>query len=266
MYIGTTKYQQLTAADIDTYNFSKINALYTFNDTKIDVPSFVVRQVYCKLNYVKQYAEECLRIIRRSDPGSFFVIHDMPNTSEGGYGWAWQKPAPFAEWWRAVIVEIKKQEPSVTVGFPRIKRGWGIDLLQHQSHSFMRDSEYVFGVADFIGVDTMWSCGEDWTEMYNALYYIAYLQSTYKKPLVVTYHNHNNNVKKRVKGTQYIEFLRELNSIDGIIAAFCHTLSSGDPAEIWISWRTEKVESVIPSIFRSYLTCSSPMAEPELDT
>jgi hypothetical protein len=256
MYIGITKTGSFTKQDTETYTDALLDSVYAFNTLQAPPGSAVIQQIHCKLDYVKPYTARCLDIIRDSTAETF-VVHDMPNTSEGGFGWAWQQPAPFAAWWAAVADEIRMHAPNVLLGFPRMKQGYDIDLLQRSDYDFTKECAYAFHKADFLTVDAVWACGDDWTEMYNALYRVAYISHVYEKPLVITYHNRNNNIKKRVKGAQYVEFVEGLQKIDGIIGAFCHTLSSDDPAELWVSWRTDKKESIIPSMFRDYLRTKS---------
>jgi len=245
-FVGATKYEAMSSLDVRTMRKANTDSVYTLNDTYVPDEFMSVRQIYVSLDYVEPYAERALEVIR-STHDQYYVLHDLPNIKERGYGWAWQTAYWFSGWWQAVARKIRESEPDIMLGYPRLRRGYDIDLIQGCNHTFLEGSIAAINESDFITINTSWTCGNEWTEMYNALYYIVYVQYMYQRPIIVTYCNKNNNVKKEMKGDQYVEFLNKLNDMDGIIGAFCHTLSSPMRFNKWIAWRTDKIESVIPS-------------------
>ena len=245
-FVGATKYETMSSDDVRTMRNANANAVYTLNDTYIPEEFKAVRQLYVNLDHVEQYTESALKVIRESN-SLYYVLHDLPNIKEYGFGWAWKTAYWFSGWWERCAEAIKKEEPDILLGYPRLRRGYDIDIIQGCNHVFLEESRAAVEASDFISVDVSWTCGNEWTEMYDAIYYIVYIQSMYQRPIVVTYCNKNNNVKKEMKGEQYVKFLGELNNMDGIIGAFCHTLSSPVMHNKWVAWRTDKIESVIPS-------------------
>jgi hypothetical protein len=250
MHTGITKYEELSPGDIATMKRARLDSIFTLNGLPMDIDNaFIVRQVYTTLNYVPQYVESCAEVIREVRDAQHFVIHDMPNIRERGWSWAWMTADEFCGWWAASVKALKREFPDIKIGYPRLRTGGGIGDLRGSHHVFLQRSSVALEVADFVAVDVVWRCGEDsLSELYDAVYYVAYVQYTTGLPVMVTYHNNNNNVSKQQKAEQYVAFLSELNDNHLAFAAFCHTLSSDLRSDLWSVWRTEKGESVIPKV------------------
>jgi hypothetical protein len=249
MHTGITKYEELSPGDIATMKRARLDSIFTLNELEMNTNAFIVRQVYVPLNYVPQYVESCAEVIGEVHDAQHFVIHDMPNIRERGWSWAWLTSNEFSGWWAASVRGVKERFPDIKIGYPRLRTGGGIGDLRGSHHVFLQGSEAAIEVADFVAVDVTWRCGEDClSELYDAVYYVAFVRHITDLPVMVTYHNNNNNVSKQQKAEQYVEFLKELHDNDLAFAAFCHTLSSDLRSDLWSVWRTEKGESVIPKI------------------
>jgi len=245
-YVGATKYEELSAVDIKTMLHARADSLFTLNDTKTPDEFTSIRQIYINLDYVEPYVDSAIEIIDKTK-SEYYVLHDLPNTKDYGYGWAWQSASSFSGWWQACAQAIKKARPGIQLGYPKLKVGDDIELVQHSNYKFLCGTAGAINAADFMTVGTSWGCDSKWGEMYRALYYIVYVWHTFHKPIMVLYCNSNNNVRKSVKGDQYVEFLENLHNIDSVTGAFCHTLSSPVRGNKWVAWRTAKKESSIPT-------------------
>jgi hypothetical protein len=252
--LGVTKFDsQLTDKDKSTIDSVGINALLTLNDLGISHQVVIVRQIYETLDHIDIYVEKCIETIDATD-SEMFILHDKPNISGCGYGWAWRNPEEFAYWFTEVSKRLRK-ERDVQIGYPGLKNCWDIYEAQMSHHVFMRESIAAVEDADFVNVSLSWKCNTDWREMYNKIYYLLYLEKVYGKPMICTYFNNNNNVSKEMKGEQYVEFNKELSlHSDRMFATFSHTLSSNDNNDLWVTWQTQNGKSAIPKIFSKWMS------------
>lgn len=249
MRVAVTKYDEFTDDDVATMERAKIDGVFVLNDLKVPADVFVIRQIYTQLDHVDRYVESCAEIIEASPDCTHFVLHDASNESGRGWGWAWLTPQEFSGWWRACAIKIKDNYPDIKIGYPRLKKGMDIGVLRGSHHDFLRDSRPALEVSDFVGMDVTWQCGEgNLMQMYDNIYYVAYTKHVTGLPVMVTYHNSNNNVAKRQKAGQYLTFLKELSDNNLAFFAACHTLSSDLRSDLWSVWRTTRGESPIPRI------------------
>jgi len=109
-YVGATKYEELSAVDIKTMLHARADSLFTLNDTKTPDEFTSIRQIYINLDYVEPYVDSAIEIIDKTE-SEYYVLHDLPNTKDYGYGWAWQSAMSFSGWWQACAKAIKKARP-----------------------------------------------------------------------------------------------------------------------------------------------------------
>jgi len=254
MLVGITKlFGDITNSDIETIHNARINAIYTPVDNvvlPIDNVFYVLDET---LDHVDIYTK---LLIDRITPlyvagHRYFELQGTPNSSAGGYGWAWLDAGEFSVWFCEVTKRLKAVFPDILIGYPRLSYGPDIGGIQLSNDKFLFESKKAIEHADFMSVLVHWKSREFDTAIFNAVHYLAYVRHMFGKDIIVIYYNNNNNVQKTKKGYQYLMFLNYARKIDGVIGAFGHTLSSPSKEDMWITWRSQNSESSIPAIVAS---------------
>ncbi len=248
MHVGVTKLKNaLSPGDIVTIDRSKVTAINTLATIPRRVGMFYLLQVTAPLNYPDPYVQACVPQI--TDPHGWYEVHCYPNVDTNGWGWAWENGAMFSAWWATVITKLKNLFPHALFGYPKLQPGMEIGSVRGNSNVFLEQSQQALDVSDFISEHVEWR-GNTKNDLgiYIATWRMSFLAQTYGKPILVRFSNSNNSISKRTKGLQYCKFYQLMRCNPLVVAAFSHTLSSSDPADLWITWRSAKRESPIPDI------------------
>jgi len=232
---GVTKHQPLNKKDRTAINKAGIQAINT-TDTSLEFDGLILYTITPKLSECKQYASDCIDIIKDINcPKAYFEIGKYPNQENGGAYWAWTSGRYFAGWWMQVVENIRSEIPNAKIVYPRLKFGPSIGSFLMDSEEFYRESSPAVECADFISMECQWTGDTDLTSYYNAIYRVAYRVLENQK-IFVTFSNANTNVPKSNKGKQYKQFYKEMQKYDQVIASFCHTLSSPRKEDTQYTW------------------------------
>jgi len=250
MLVGITKLSgDVTDGDVATMQNARIEAVYTTID-KTPEHGMTFYIIYEKLEHVDIYTDKLInKIAPLYGAGHrYFDLHNRPNTSGFGYNWAWLNGKEFSVWFCEMSKRLKATFPEILIGYPKLSYGPDIGAMQLSNDKFLSESQRAIECADFMSVQVHWKSREFDTAIFDAVHYLAYVRHMFEKDIIVIYHNNNNNVQKALKGHQYLMFLDYTRKIDGVIGAFCHTLSSPSKDDMWVTWRSRSNESPIPSI------------------
>lgn len=254
MLVGITKlFGDITDADIETIHNARIDAIYTTVDNIVVPTDRVFYALDEKLSHVDPYTKMLIDKITPAYVAGhrYFELHGNPNSLIGGYGWAWLNAGEFSVWFCEIAKRLKAVFPDILIGYPRLSYGPDIGGIQLGNNKFLSGSHRAIDSADFMSIVVHWKSREFNTAIFDAVHYLAYVRHMFGKDIIVIYYNNNNNVQKTMKGHQYLMFMNYVKKIDGVIAAFGHTLSSTSKNDMWITWRSHNSESSIPTIVAS---------------
>ncbi len=166
----------------------------------------------------------------------YFEVHHEPNLSSQGCERTWMDGAGFGRWFQEVLSRLRQRCPDAKLGFPGLAPGAGVDGLRQDALAFLQAADAAAIAADWIGVNCFWSSAEDMVSPQGGKFYEAVRQHHPSKLLMITeYSNTAAGVDSRVKGQQYLEYVRMLRAEPGLGAAFCVALSAsrGYESEVW---------------------------------
>jgi len=250
MLIGVAKILgDITDDDIDTMKHARATSLYTSIQTESHTKD-TVYVIYENLEDINVYMDKLYKKLAPlyASGYRYFELHNKPNSSGCGYGWAWSNGKQFSRWFIEVSKRLKAVFPDIKVGYPKLSYGPDIGISQLAHDKFIIESSEAVECSDFVSILVHWKSREFDTEIFDAVHYLAYVRHLFGKDIVGIYYNNNNNVQKTMKGYQYLMFLNYARRVDGVIGLFGHALSSPSKADMWITWRSNGSESSIPSI------------------
>jgi hypothetical protein len=155
-------------------------------------------------------------------------IHNEPNLTAEGLGFAWASAAGFAVWYERVRSRIKSEFPQALVGFPGLSP-------QPNVSEWLASCAVVIGKSDWVGAHAYWQTAEQMTQAEHGAYWQRYTQ--FGKPIYLTEFANVaplSSASKHEKGLQYVRYYDQLR--EPVVAAFSFVSSApgGDfPEQTW---------------------------------
>jgi murein DD-endopeptidase MepM/ murein hydrolase activator NlpD len=165
-----------------------------------------------------------------------FEVHHEPNLSSQGCERTWMDGGGFGRWFLEVVGRLRQRFPDAKLGFPGLAPGGSVDGLRQDALVFLQQADPAALAADWIGVHCCWTRAEEMASPSGGKAYEAVRQHHPSKLLMITeYSNTASGVDARIKGQQYVEYVRMLRDEPGVGAAFCVALSAsrGYDSEVW---------------------------------
>jgi len=179
----------------------------------------------------------------------YYEIHHEPNLSSGGFGASWHNGDDFELWFLDAIGLLRTRFPDARYGFPGCAPGAEIHGKREDMWRFLSRCETAVEVADWIGVHCYWEDEEGFRSPDGGLAYAEYRRRWPHKLFFATeFGNVSLESDSATKGSQYVEYYRDLRNQANLGAAFCFVLSAatGYGHEVWR--REDGQMTAIPSL------------------
>lgn len=208
---------------------------------KINPRMFLVCRLYDRLDSPKspdQFATYVLPFVKQYYAAGvrYFEVHNEPNLPYEGLGINWQNGGEFARWFMRVISLLRPHLPRAYFGFP------GLSPSAPYSWKRFWDEALTAGIdPDWVGIHTYWTNSPQ-----EGISFVRSFVQQCPWPVMVTeFSNPSPTVSKSIKGTQYVEFYRAMNTLDGVVASFSFLLGASGNAFAHETWRNSEIPAII---------------------
>lgn len=168
----------------------------------------------------------------------YFEIQQSPNLQQYGWGTSWRSGEEFGEWWLAIAERLWVEFSGVKLGFPGVSAGGQVPGQRLDSNVFLDGADTAMVKADWLGVNCFWISEAEMNKAEMGRYYEKMREHYPAKLFFITeYGNVNRYTNPVVKGREYVRYLRQLQDVPGIGAAFAQAVSAtrGYDALVWRS-------------------------------
>ena len=165
-------------------------------------------------------------------------VHNEPNLEIEGLNRYWSNAAGFSTWFRQVASLIRANYPNAKIIYPGLSPQANVPEWKVEIQKLINE-----GLVDKIGAHSYWqTAGSEHWGMLNTdggQFYKTFLNIG--KPVVLTEASNNGSEDKNLKGSEYVQYLKTLNSVEAVLFFVSSTSNSAYNSEAW-------VESNIPQI------------------
>jgi hypothetical protein len=165
-----------------------------------------------------------------------FEIHHEPNTQACGWGRSWRTGGDFGDWFRQVLGSVRKLAPEARFGFPGLMPGEGVEGQREDADLFLDGADDAALSADWVGVNCFWSSRAEMIAPEKGRSFEQYRRRFPQSVLMITEcANVNEKADYPLRGSELVEYYRDLRGRAGISAAFANILSapSGCGKQVW---------------------------------
>ncbi len=168
-----------------------------------------------------------------------FEVHGSPNLQIEGWRRSWATGADFAAWFQEVVDRLRQDFPDCKFGFPGLAPGSRVSGQRADALAFLDEAEEAAACADWVGLQCYWSTPAESVSLQGGLLAQEYRIRFPDRLLFVTeFANLSTSASDQQKAAEYLGFLRRLQEIPGVAAAFAFALSSDDGHQD-IVWRRQ---------------------------
>ena len=172
-----------------------------------------------------------LKSVTMISGGGYVEIHNEPNLTDEGFGFAWNSPREFHEWLLKVAMELKGRWPTLKFGYPGLSpkpevNAWLDDL---------KSNDNLLSLLDWIGIHAYWVDALRMFDSEHGGYYKRYVARFPNHDLLITEFSHKAAIKQGElsKGDQYVKYYAGLPP--EIKAAYSYITVDGNyPLEQWM--------------------------------
>ena len=159
----------------------------------------------------------------------YFEIGTNPNVQNQGYGRSWNDGIEYSRWFLKVLKKLRSSYKDAQFGFPGLSPGEDIPGWRGEHTKFLRDAETAILESDWVGVHAYWVDHLGMRSPKGGRLFDHYRYSFPDKHLFITeFNNPSKRLSSKQRAEQYHEYLRMLQSDDGIGAAFIYALVADD--------------------------------------
>ncbi|MEW6567563.1 MAG: M23 family metallopeptidase [Chloroflexota bacterium] len=179
----------------------------------------------------------------------YFEIHAAPNLQIEGWQRTWMTGADFALWFQEVVERLRQKHPEGRFGFPGLAPGGRIPGQRADAAAFLDDAEAAVAAAGWVGLYSYWTSPAEFSSLSGGLLAQEYRLRFPDKLLFVTeFANLSSAASERQRAQEYLGFLRRLQEIPGVGAAFAFAVSSADGHQDIVWRRGSGPAGLIPSL------------------
>lgn len=159
----------------------------------------------------------------------YFEIGSNPNIQAEGFRRSWKNGLEYSDWFLKVLKKLRSSYKDAQFGFPGLSPGDDIPGWRSDHITFLRDAESAILESDWIGVHTHWLDHLGMRSPLGGRLFDRYRSSFPDKLIFITeFNNPSSRISSKQRAEQYHEYLRMLQSDDGIGAAFIFALDADD--------------------------------------
>lgn len=167
----------------------------------------------------------------------YFEVHGAPNLQIEGWRRSWKSGSDFAAWFQDVVERLRQDFPECKFGFPGLAPGDRVSGQRADALAFLDEAEEAAATADWVGLHSYWSSAADYISLRGGLLAEEYRLRFPDRLLFVTeFANLSTSVSDQRKGQEYLAYVRRLEGLPGVAAAFAFALSSASGHQD-IVWR-----------------------------
>lgn len=166
-----------------------------------------------------------------------FEVHGSPNLQIEGWQRSWNSGTDFAIWFVEVVDRLHEDFPDCRFGFPGLAPGDRVSGQRADALAFLDEAEEAAARADWVGLQCYWSTPSESVSLRGGLLAHEYRLRFPDRLLFVTeFANLSPSATEHQKAAEYLAFLRRLEQVPGVAAAFAFALSSANGHQD-IVWR-----------------------------
>ncbi len=178
-----------------------------------------------------------------------FEVHGAPNLQIEGWQRSWNSGADFGAWFLEVVDRLRQDFPDCRFGFPGLAPGDRVSGQRADALSFLDEAEEAAACADWVGLQYYWSTPAESVSLRGGLLAREYRIRFPDRLLFVTeFASLSTSATDQQKAAEYLAFLRRLDRVPGVAAAFAFALSSADGHQDIVWRRGGRAEAPLAAI------------------